>query len=161
MEKKAFFLQSLLVLIVTIQTISACQCDIPGTLTQSICANKTLVMATATAYGLYDTADNEVADLSKAARAEYFMHIITVYNKGKKQFLEENYFVLITTKREMECGVVLELNKEYIIAGTAGLKNALYVNSCDFLEPVSWDELSNEEFEIRHDLLNQQSEIIC
>ncbi|KAL3869200.1 hypothetical protein ACJMK2_041910 [Sinanodonta woodiana] len=162
MEKPVIFMQSLLVMVVTIRIISACKCGIPRTLQESICAKETLVMATPTKMYLTDKKGVLVNEEELAHYRVYKMYMDIMYQEGAKKLSNDtNHFELVTPLNAKDCGVPLKTGFTYNIAGTARRNhNSLWVTSCNYVAAVPWDH-PYDDFVRFHGLVSRPNQDGC
>ncbi|KAL3870716.1 hypothetical protein ACJMK2_038760 [Sinanodonta woodiana] len=161
MDRPVIFLQFLLVLMVAINALSACKCGKMNTIKDAVCNGQTLVMASAESKGPADKFGRPVTNEDEGFLTVYSMFLNVMYNEGHNKMGEKVNFDLITANTADACGVDLELNTDYFIAGTAMNGTQLLVHSCDYVERVPWNEKSAEEIEQMNDLLTSQTQVDC
>ncbi|KAL3870714.1 hypothetical protein ACJMK2_038758 [Sinanodonta woodiana] len=161
MDRPVIFLQFLLMLVAAINALPRCKCGKHSKLKYAVCKDKTLIMAAPESARYTSYVGEPVDNPEDSYFTIYTMNLNTIYNEGYNRLGDASSFELVAATRVEDCGVKLELQTDYFIAGSALNETLLWVHSCNYVERVPWNEKTAEELEEMNDYLTRQTHVDC
>ncbi|KAL3870713.1 hypothetical protein ACJMK2_038757 [Sinanodonta woodiana] len=161
MDRPVIFIQFLLMLVVAVNALPDCECGNHDKMKHAVCMQQTLIMANPESARYVSLYRQHVDNPEDSYFTIYTMKLTKTYKDGYTRLGDESIFELIAPTPGDDCGVALDLQTDYFIAGTSMNDTLLMVHGCDYIERVPWTEKTAAEMEEMNGFLTRQTQVDC